>query len=405
MQNDDITWSNLLKGHCSYRFTAATDKFCRNEYNVTGQCNRKSCPLANSQYATVREHKGQVYLYMRRSERVFTPCKQWERVKLSKEFIPAMQQIEDNLVFWGQNNYFQRKCKRRFLRIRESLSRMRTMKLHVTKEIVPYRRKREMLLNKKEQKALKAAKLEDNIQKALLKRLEAGAYGKMYDFEKQRQEKALREDIRREEKEDRMLEDSEEEEEEEEEEELEEETETAERTRLGEEEDEEIDPYVLAELEREVEEEGFDEDDFSASDEETMEGDEEEDEEAASGDDRRVEFVEDFSESEDEDGLGDIEDADRFAPVADKSQKTRMPGMTSLANVIPAHQRLQGNKTEFDMDDHIKKQKYGELGPKRKIDRLRQKQSAARKNIKYIYEKKKKAKEERAKAARVTKQR
>ena len=86
MQSDDTLWQIIGHLHCSYRMKSTTKTFCRNEYNLTGFCTKPACPLANGNYATVREKKGKLFLCMKTVERAHLPSKMWEVIALDANY-------------------------------------------------------------------------------------------------------------------------------------------------------------------------------------------------------------------------------------------------------------------------------------------------------------------------------
>ena len=197
MQHDEMIWTVINNQFCSYKTTLSrsTPKkdFCKHPYSITGLCNRSHCPLANSLYATIREENGKVSLFIKTVERAHSPKNLWEKIELSRNYAKALAQVEEHLQFFPKA--MQHRNKQRLTKIHQYLIRMRKLKLREMRgekaKMVGINRKIDQREERREKKALVAAKVESSIEKELLERLAKGTYGDIYNFPEVPYQKAL----------------------------------------------------------------------------------------------------------------------------------------------------------------------------------------------------------------------
>ncbi|KAJ8451603.1 hypothetical protein Cgig2_018237 [Carnegiea gigantea] len=184
MQHDEVIWQVIRHNHCSYMSKIDTGKFCRNPYNVTGICNRSSCPLANSRYATIRDHEGVFYLYMKTIERAHMPNKLWERVKLPRNYEKALEIIDKHL----SDGLDRRDCGEQPTYLGGRFGRRRgdflliCLALYEWEKIMTTPRKEKKRDARRLEKAEKAALIDKKIEEELLERLKRGVYEDIYNF-------------------------------------------------------------------------------------------------------------------------------------------------------------------------------------------------------------------------------
>ena len=125
---DDLIWSIIGRGNCAYKHktTRPGINICSCPDSVNGKCERDFCPLANAQYATIREFNGRMYLLIKVIERQHLPAELWERIEISLDYVEAYRMIKEKLKYW--DDFIVENCLLKLKKLREKNVRMKKLR-------------------------------------------------------------------------------------------------------------------------------------------------------------------------------------------------------------------------------------------------------------------------------------
>jgi len=186
----------LDKQFCSFKTKFEANTLCTNEYNLTGRCVKAYCPLSNGRYATIKEEDGKLFLCMKTIERAHSPANLWERIPLPDDIPGALEIINENLAYWPI--HFKNKVKERLVRLHQCIIRYRKWYYRAKPRLVTVHKKFERREQRRELKALVAAKLDFAIKQELLERLKQGTYEPFINLNNKAYMEILKEEKRRE---------------------------------------------------------------------------------------------------------------------------------------------------------------------------------------------------------------
>lgn len=179
---DEQIWNTIgNKKHCSFKTKTPTVLLCRNPYNVNGLCEQKSCPLSNSKYATVREDKGELFLFIKEPERISKPSIMYEKILLNTNYEEALKELETHLLYWDEELI--KKCKRKMTKLYKYLINKKDLIENKTIKLEAINKRKQKIERAGALLTLKDVTIHSQIEKELINRLKSGMYGKEIEDE------------------------------------------------------------------------------------------------------------------------------------------------------------------------------------------------------------------------------